>query len=926
MKAVSAEMRQAATEFASKWAGQSGEKQLAQSYWTDFFHHIIGVPDLLAAGVDFEKPVRTETGSTGFIDVLWGGVVLIEHKSAGKSLDVAEAQARGYLKVLPAPLRAPFIVVSNFATIRIVDVALNTSIEFPLSELPNNLDRVVAVFGDYSARATRLEITADRKAGEKMARLYQAFEEAGYSGHEVSVFLVRLLFLLFGDDTSMWRKPKAFEDLVMAQPADGSTLGAMVAGLFQHLNDPNPPKNTPAAYLPFPYVNGGLFAENIRLFHFTDAMRDALVDACSYDWSSISPAIFGAMFQTVKSKEERRKLGEHYTSEANILKVIRPLFLDDFTERAMKAWDKPADLRKLRTELGKKRFLDPACGSGNFLLVAYRHLRELELKIIVRVQELTGKTEAVALDGTAEAAVLVSLEQFHGFEYEEWSSQIATVAMFLADRQANLAMEEILGTSPDRFPLKESAHIHNLNALRTDWSALVPMDDDTYIFGNPPFYGFTWLSDEQRADQALVWNKVRSYGDLDYVASWFLLAAKNLQGTRGRAAFVTTSSLTQGQQPPILWGQLYPMGFGIDFAHRSFLWANAGGDEASVYVAIVGFSANPKPARRPLWSYETARGNPTLVMVPRINAYLLDAVERLITSRSKPLAPSTQTLDYGSKPTDGGLLSNLMPDEAAQIRATDPIAAKYLRRVVGAKEFIYDIERWGLWLLDASPADIKNSPTLHSRVSEVKKLRLASTKLKTQQDADRASEWQEIRQHDGNYIAVPLTTSANRRYIPMGYLPPEVIANNKVSVVRDGSLLTFGVLSSRLFVVWTHGFSGRLKNDPNISGGITYNNFPFPTDGHEKIATAAQAVLDARAAYPDSNLAALYDDISMPPSLRKAHAALDKAVLNAYGMKSNVSEVGMLETLFSLYVEAIDGLLAAPAKKSRTKKLMNVGS
>ncbi|MEV7528569.1 DNA methyltransferase [Agrococcus sediminis] len=915
-------MRQAARNFAEKWAGQSGEKQLAQSFWQDFFREVIGVPDLMVAGIDFEHPVRTERGSIGFIDVLWGGVVLIEHKSAGKDLAAAMQQARGYLRVLPRDLSTPFIIVSDFARFRILDVVLGTEVEFALADLPDNLDRTIAVFADYNARATRYEVAVDRDAGEKMARLYKAFEAEGYTGHEVSVFLVRLLFLLFGDDTGMWRKPKAFEELVDGQPADGSTLGPVISGLFAHLNDPNPPANIPDGYKPFPYVNGGLFAESIRTFYFTKPMRDALLDASSYNWASISPAIFGAMFQTVKTKAERREFGEHYTSEANILKVIGPLFLDEFTSRMVKAWDSKNDLRKLRAEIGRKTFLDPACGSGNFLLVAYRRLRDLELKIITRLAELEGNVGAVGLEGTGDLAVVLSLGQFHGFEIDEWSSQIATVAMFLADRQANIAMEQIVGSSPDRFPLKETAHIHNVNALRVDWAQLVPMSDDTFIFGNPPFYGSTNLTSDQKSDQAVVWHGVRGFGDLDFVASWFLLAGKHLHKTSGRSALVSTNSITQGQQPPVLWGELYKFGVDIDFAHRTFAWSNAGGDEAAVHCVIIGFSANPKPRRRALWSYAHPKGAPVRVEVPRLNAYLLDADNLLIRARSSPLQPSTPLLDYGSKPTDAGLLSNIKPEEAARIRRADPVAAKYLRRVVGAHELINGDERYGLWLVGASPTDLYTSSELKDRVGKVRDFRLASPKPKTRADASRPAEWQEIRQPQGPYIAVPLVSSERRPYIPMGVLSDGEIANNLISAVPSASMFAFGVLSSRAFVIWAHAVSGRMKSDPRISNTITYNNFPFPDEGEgwERIASAAKGVLDARALFPTATLAALYDDLSMPSALRKAHADLDKAVLNAYGLRANTSEVGVLEMLFDRYKTLTEGLLAKSSKKTRTRR------
>lgn len=924
-------MRKAAVEFAKKWSSQKTEKQLAQSFWMDFFHNVIGVPDTLFAGIDFEHPVRVENPQTGvtttkFIDVLWGGIVLIEHKSAGKSLDEAEQQARRYLTALDAKLRTPFIFVSDFATIRIVDVLGGTSYEFQVKELSKNIDRLSDVFGGYRKNATRHEIAADRKAGEKMARLYKAFEEEGHTGHETSVFLIRLLFLLFGDDTQMWKQPQAFEKLVLAQQEDGSTLGFILAGLFRHLDTPveERAKNSPEYLSPFPYVNGGLFREDLGTFYFSQEMRDALVDACSYDWSAISPAIFGAMFQTVKSKEERRTLGEHYTSETNILKVIRPLFLDDYLERMRKSWDSPRDLRRLLADLGSKHYLDPACGSGNFLIVAYKRLRDIELKIHARLRDLAGAEGQVGLPETAQLALSVSMEQFHGIEFEDWSSQIATVAMFLADRQANIEMEEVLGTSPDRFPLTETAHIVHGDALKVPWADVCTMDDDTIIMGNPPFYGSTDLEPWQKEDVLRVWGNAKGAAELDYVASWFLLAAKNLATTRGKAAFVSTSSITQGQQPPIIWNDLYQLGFGIDFAHRAFVWRNEGGSLAGVHCVIVGISENPKPAKRSLWVYPASSPDAELVLVSNINAYLLDAPNVLVRSKSRPIQDDTQPARSGDKPVDGGFLSKISAEEAEIIRSTDPIAAKYLRRVVGSQELINNIERYGLWLKDAPINDLASSPVLKARVDAVRELRLASTKATTKEDANRAWEWQETtKTPKGSFLAIPLASSENRDYTPMAILDSEWMPNNLLAFVDDASLLTFGVMMSSAFAVWNKGVSGRIRNDPRVSLEVTYNNFPFPDDlseaARKKIEVASQAVIDARGEHPDASLATLYSRTLMPTSLRQAHVALDKAVLNAYGLQANATEAGILEHLISRYTRITAGLLAAvtPTTKRR---------
>lgn len=925
--------RQNARMFAEKWSKVTNEKQFAQSFWTDFFHNVIGIEDLLGTGIDFEYPIKNVvTGTTNFIDVLWGGVVLIEHKSAGKDLDKAEKQARDYMVSLRANHRPPVLIVSDFAQVRIIDVLLNTSIQFPLDDLPDHLDHLDAIFDKYGSKATALEIDADITAVKLMADLYVEFEKNGYEGHAVSVFMVRILFLLFGDDTRMWKKG-LFSDLLDDSSPSGTGLGGTIQELFQILNlhRDDRPRNLSSDLDAFPHVNGGLFKEPINVFSFSSEMRTALMAAASYDWARISPATFGAMFQTIKSKEDRRALGEHYTSQQNILKLIRPLFLDDYLERLRKVWDDRAGLRKLRKDLGSKNYLDPAAGSGNFLLVTFKRLRDIEHKIIARLIELEGKATTgldgvemqVGLDGTGAIGLSVRLEQFHAIEYEEWSSQIASVAMYLAEHQANQELDTLTGSAPTILPLIHAATVTHGNALRLDWSKVVPVDDDLIILGNPPFYGSTWLSAEQKADQALVWGATKSAGILDYVASWYLVAAMHMAGTKAKAAFVSTSSITQGQQPPVIWGALYKLGMGIDFAHRSFTWKNEASGNAAVHCVIIGFSANGKSATRPLWSYPSLKSDPVLVRVRNINAYLLDATDALITSRSVPLQQGTQKMTNGNKPVDGGLLSNISPEGAQEIRDTDPIATKYLRRVIGSAELINNIWRYGLWLKSADPTDLIKSPVLKQRVAGVREMRLASTKLDTQKSADRAWEWQQaLRQPTTEYLAVPRVSSQDREYVPMAVMQPDVVPNDKLLYIPNATPVTFGLMMSSVFNIWNRAISGRLKSDYSLSAEVTYNNFPFPDlstlTTQMKIEKAGEAVLAAQAEYPDAALATLYNRGAMPVSLRKAHNDLDKAALNAYGLKSNATDAGVLEVLFNMYAEITEGLLATtPTKRKR---------
>lgn len=900
---------QQARIFSEKYAKITSEKQFAQTFWRDLFQQLCGVDDLLATGIEFEYPVRShESGTIKFIDVLWPGVVLVEHKSAGESLDKAEQQARDYLISLEAVKRPPVIILSDFASFRIIEVLAGKSVEFSLSDLPQNISRFEAIIGDAGVGASRVEVEADTKAANLMSELFVQFEKAGYTGHEVSVFLVRILFLLFGDDTAMWRRTDKglFGDVVNNSPEDGTGLGAILQELFVTLNTPREKRHATLAesVSGFPYINGGIFAEQLPNFNFNKAMRAALIAATQYDWSTISPAIFGSLFQSVRDAETRREMGEHYTSETNILRCINDLFLNNFYKRMRDSWDSPQALKALRMELGHYNYLDPACGSGNFLVVAYKRMRDIELRIIARLQELDNKRTQLQLDGSL--GLQVHLGQFHGIEIDEWSASIARVAMFLADHQANLALEQITGSAPNRFPLTESAVIVNANALSTDWSEVCPMGSKTYIMGNPPFYGSSLQSKEQKQDVEVVWAGTRGAGNLDYVTNWYLIAARLIAGHGGRAAFVSTNSITQGEQPAVLWGELSKLGMRIDFAHQTFRWSNDASGVAAVHVVIIGFSKNTQMGSRKLWVYPDIKAAPTLREVENINGYLLDAPDVLITTRSKPLKSSTPLMDYGSKPTDGGHLSDISGEEAAEIRSSDVIAAKYLRRLIGARELIHDSERYCLWLQGADPSDIKKSKVLSERVAAVRRMRSESTKVKTQQDAARAQEFQEIRQPQTDYLAVPLHSSEDRQYVPMVWFDSSVITNNAVSVIGVADVGLFGFLQSRPFNVWNKAVSGRLESRVRISNTITYNNFPFPEMNdalREKVSESAQTVLDTREKFPSNSLADLYESTSMPPELAKAHAKLDADVLSAYDLKSDATDAEILEVLFEMYSE-----------------------
>jgi len=899
----------AAELLAKKYAKITSEKSFAQTFWRDVFQQICGVDDLLATGIEFEYPVRShESGTIKFIDVLWPGVVLVEHKSAGQSLDKAEQQARDYLISLEAAKRPPVIILSDFAKFRIVEVLAGKSVEFALGELPQNVGRFEAIIGDAGIGASRIEVEADSKAANLMSELFVQFEKAGYTGHEVSVFLVRILFLLFGDDTAMWRRTDKglFSDVVNNSSDDGNGLGAILQELFVTLNTAreNRPSTLSDSMSGFPYVNGGIFAEQLPNFNFNKSMRTALVAATQYDWSTISPAIFGSLFQSVRDAETRREMGEHYTSETNILRCINDLFLNDFYKRMREAWDSPQALKSLRMELGQYNYLDPACGSGNFLVVAYKRMRDIELRIIARLQELDNKSTQLQLDGSL--GLQVNLGQFHGIEIDEWSASIARVAMFLADHQANLALEQITGTAPNRFPLTESAVIVNANALTTDWSSVCPMSNKTFIMGNPPFFGARLQNDEQKVDTNRVWNGVKGASELDFVSNWYLIAGQQMALHGGRAALVSTNSITQGEQPAIIWSQMRTLGMKIDFAHRTFKWSNDASGQAAVHVVIIGFSKGTQKGKHKLWEYADIKGQGKLREVDSINAYLVDGPDVLVTSRATPLNATSPRMDFGSMPNDGGHLSDISSEEAEAIRGSDPIAAKYLRKIIGAREMLHNVERNCLWLVGAEPADIKKSKVLTERVEAVRALRAASPRAATQKLALRPAEFGEIRQPQTEYLVVPRHSAESRDYVPMSWYQPEVITNDAVLLVASADVAIFGLLQSRVFNVWNKAVSGRIKSDTRISSTITYNNFPFPvlnSVNQDSIRKCGQVVLDSRSKFANSSLADLYEAASMPAELATAHAKLDSEVMNAYGLTKSATDSEILEVLFTMYAE-----------------------
>lgn len=889
--------RNAAAAFADKWKSYTDEKQHARGFWSDFFRALCGVDDEEVAGIEYEKRVKsTISGNQEYIDVYWKNVALIEHKSAGENLDKAELQARGYWLSLPPGYRPKTIIISDFLNFRLIDVALNRTHDFPLSKLPENIHRFEAIISGNRTRISEEEITVDQQAAKLMANLYLELEDHGFEGHETSVFLIRILFLLFGDDTGMWSK-NLFLKLVMGTKEDGSDIGTKLDTLFTVLNTPagERPKDLDAGFIDFPYVNGGIFAEKISVIDFNKKMRIALVDVANYDWTTINPTIFGSLFQLIKNKEARRELGEHYTTEENINKIVYPLFLDELNEKLAASWDSAKELKKLRLELAKIKIFDPACGCGNFLVVSYRHLRQLELELTVRLNNLEGKSDAIQLDGSM--GLSISLNQLYGIEIEEWPAQVARMALFLTDHQENLKLERVTGATPNRFPLKDSAHITNGNALTLDWTELLEVDSFTYLLGNPPFLGHISRSAEQTKELIQVWGR-QDIGRLDYVTAWYKKASDAMSHLdEARFAFVSTNSITQGEPVPALFGPLFAAGWRIRFAHRTFAWSSESAGVAHVHCVIIGFDKSTGPAR--LFTYSSIKAEPSEVLAKNINGYLADGPNVLVEQSRTVLGFSLPQVSMGSMPRDGGHLL-IDSEKEYQELLKDAVAAKYVRRYAMGNELINNIPRWCLWLEDLEPGDVNKSPQLKSRLMAVTESRLKSTAESTRQMAQTPHLFGQRSQSKTPYLGIPKVFSESRRWATVALLSEDVIAGDKIYKCDDPDGFAFAIASSSMFITWQKSIGGRLKSDPSFSNTLVWNSLPLPEisdDLRKQIIQAGLEIIKVRETFGNTSLADLYNPLAMSPQLIKAHDNLDKLVDKAFGAKKPLESNVQRETL-----------------------------
>lgn len=915
------------------WKDKGYEKGESQPFWLSLLRDVYGVehPEQF---IQFEEQVHLD--HTSFIDgTIPATHVLIEQKGLGKDLNKPIKQSDGallnpfeqakrYILELPVSQHPRWVVTCNFSTFYVYDMERPRG-EPEIIELANlekeyyRLQFLVDAGNEHLKREMEVSIAA----GEIVGLLYDAFykqyanPESEHSLKSLNKLCVRLVFCLYAEDAGIFGHHGMFHDYLKGFDTRGLRKG--LVDLFRVLDtklqdrDPYLKDDNPELAA-FPYVNGGLFSdENIEIPPFTDEIRNLLLEKASenFNWSEISPTIFGAVFESTLNPETRRSGGMHYTSIENIHKVIDPLFLDELKAELDEICANPvertrtAKLRVFQRKLASLTFLDPACGSGNFLTETYLSLRRLENKILVKLSH-----GQVTMYSASESPIQVSISQFYGIEINDFAVTVAKTALWIAESQMMKETEKILLVPLEFLPLKTNAFIVEGNALRVDWESVVPKSKLNYIMGNPPFVGYSLQSKEQKSDILSIYvdEKGKPYktaGKIDYVAGWYYKAAKLMQNTPIRTAFVSTNSITQGEQVAGVWKPLFEQfGIHIDFAYQTFRWDSEASAKAHVHCVIVGFSVAVNTNSKKLFIGDK------LHLSNNINAYLMDAPNVFIESRNTPLN-GVLSMSSGGKPVEGGYYI-FTDDEKNAFLKKEPSAQTYFRKFVGSDDFINGYTRWCLWLHDVSPSDIRKLPECMKRVNSVHDYRLESKKAATRAAAATPMSFMEIKRPVGKFLIVPEVSSQRRKYVPLGFSDKEMICSNKVRFVSNATMYHFGILTSNVHMAWMRAVCGRLKSDYSYSINVVYNNFPWPTPTEQqkaKIEQTAKAILDARALYPDSSLADLYDDLTMPPELRKAHQANDRAVMDAYGFikgtAARTSESACVAELMKLYQQKV---------------------
>ena len=914
------EQKKNAQAFIKRWENRGNERQDSQSFWLDLLQSVYGI-EKPTEYIKFEDAVKMDT--TSFIDgYIEKTRVLIEQKSRTKDLSKAIVQSDGskltpfqqakkYATEIGFSRYPRWIVVSNFQEFRIYDM-----------EQPNSEPKIVRL-EDLDKEAYRLEFLID-KTNEHLEREMKVSIEAGaivgeiYEGllkqyinpdspdslHAINQLVVRLVFCLYAEDAGIFGHKMMFHDYLARFSSRDFRSG--LKDLFKILNTPieNRDPYLDDELLAFPYVNGGMFAENnLEIPKFTDELRELILEhaSSSFDWSEISPTIFGSVFESTLNPETRRSGGMHYTSIENIHKVIDPLFLDELRDelneirqfKQFKTVEQRA--KQFQSKLASLTFFDPACGSGNFLTETYISLRRLENEAIKLYMG-----DAVALD-LGQELVKVKLNQFYGIEINDFAVSVAKTALWIAESQMLEETKDIVFANIDFLPLKSYTNIVEGNALGVDWETVVPKEYLSYIVGNPPFIGANGVNKTQKQELLDIFGPKSNAGILDYVGGWYAKAATLIQNTNIRCAFVSTNSITQGEQVSVLWDFLLKKNISIDFAYKSFVWNSEAKEKAQVHCVIIGFSSMKQ--KSPILFNKDNKE-----IVETISPYLIAGEMIYVGRRNKPISQKLE-MSRGNQPTDGGNLI-IEAEEYDSFIKSEPAAKKYIKKLIGSREFINSLDRYCLWLVGVSPKDLRSMPKVLERVNLVKEMRLNSSAVGTRKLAERSHEFRETK-NPNTYLIIPRVSSENRRYIPIGFLDSSTIPTDSVTIIENATLYDFGILTSNVHMAWMRTVAGRLKSDYRYSAKIVYNNFPWPELTEEqksKISKTAQAILDARALYPDSSLADLYDELTMPVELRRAHQANDKAVMEAYdmtkivdGKRTWLTESETVARLFEMY-------------------------
>ena len=925
------EIRARAAGFAREWQDAGRERSQTHLFYRDFFA-VFGVSVRRVAS--FEEPVKRLGEKRGFIDLFWKGMLLVEQKSAGRDLGKAKAQALDYFPGLEDAELPRYLLLSDFQTFELHDLEEGDEIAFALAELPQHVERFGFILG-VQRRDFRDQDPVNIEASELMGRLYDALAAEGHEGPDLEQILVRIVFCLFADDTGIFEPRDSFLDYVEQRTsADGSDVGEKLHHLFQVLNTrrSNRPRNLDADLARFPYIDGDLFRDQVAVPSFDAAMRKCLLEACRFDWAGISPAIFGALFQSVMDREQRRAVGAHYTTEKNILKVIEPLFLDelraDFEKIMARSLSRrKSELRRFHERLGELRILDPACGCGNFLIISYRELRALEIEVIRGLLTLSGSEEQRALD--AAGLSRIDVDQFYGIEIGVFAARIAETALWMMDHLMNNRLSLEFGETYTRVPLRKASRIVQGDALEMDWAELLPPEKCSYVLGNPPFVGAKHQSAQQRAQVRRIADLGGSGGTLDYVAAWFVKAAAYVGHGSGPMGFVATNSISQGEQVGQLWPVLFKRyQMAVAFAHRTFGWGSDARGKAHVHVVVVGLEKTAeRPRSRRLFSYARVDGESHESRHKALSAYLLgaDALRDpriVVREESRPLN-GMPPLIIGSKPIDGGHYIFTGEERDAFLK-DEPGAEPFLRPFLGSREFLNGGERWILALQEAPPEVSRRLPKVRERVAAVRAYRQRSISESTRELARMPTQYHVNVVPTEAYLAIPETSSGRRDYVPIAWLAPPVVPSNALKVLRDATLGDFALLTSAMHMSWLRHIGGRLKSDYRYSVGLVYNTFPLPPGERRSLGSLeplAKAVLAARADHAGASLSDLYDAEFMPTALRRAHQRLDRAVDRLYRPAPFASNRERAEHLLGCY-ERLMAPLAGKGSQRRKNRSM----